>query len=74
MVETRDAEHGAEMITELKKHYAQLTYTGLGAHYESEDEEDDETGELNGDSGIGISPGRRSSSAGRRLSIKTMSS
>lgn len=73
VVETRDAEHAAEMVTELKKIYQGIIVTGLGINAYDSEEEDDDTDEFvsNGDSGIEHSPGRRPSSV-RRLSIKTV--
>lgn len=84
VVETRDAEHAAEMVKMLRENYAQVTFTGIGGGlgidigHESEDEGSEDEFSSLADSGIGHSllvpnmrRASRSASEKRRLSVTT---
>lgn len=77
VVETRDAEHAAEMVHILKENYEKLSFTGhggaLGIEIGEEDEDDeDEEVDLGSDSLTVANAGkRRRSLSRRRLSIAT---
>lgn len=72
VVETRDAEHAAEMVRVLKENYDKLSFTGHGGALGIEigEEDEDEDDEELGDSLMGAGTRRRSVSR-RRLSIAT---
>merc|ERR1719225_596550 len=54
VVETIDADHAARMINELKKHFDNLSVTGL--QLDGVDEDNEPNGIMNGDSGLKANP------------------
>lgn len=87
VVETRDAEHAANMVQTLKNRYSKLTFTGHGAALGVEEEDESESeDELGNDSGFASNSSglkatlparsgrqRERSPSVRRLSIHTIS-
>ena len=77
VVETRDAEHAAEMVRVLKDNYDKLSFTGHGGALgieigeEEDDDDDDEEIGFSDSLSVGNAGIRRRSLSRRRLSIAT---